>query len=155
MFSDVELTSILGRLTGYFRSRGAGCDAEDLASEAVSRCVPAWQRGQTIRLSYVWLAARTTWVDYQRRRHGMVTCSLDELAVDPSYEMDDPEEYPEWFQDLAPEDREILVLRVRGYDNRGAAEVRGMSRKTVWGRIRAVRTCLSEHYDPEGALKRA
>lgn len=151
--SGDELASVMVQLVAYFRQRSPHCDAEDLAANTVARCVRAWQRGQKVRMGYVYSAARSVLVDWQRRQHGVPVYSLEELVTDPSYEMADPEELPAWFDQLSDSERETLALRVAGHDNTSIATLRGEPRKRVWVRLRGVRKLVLASAVFEGALE--
>lgn len=122
----------------------AGCDAEDVAAEAILRAWLAERRGQTIHPSYAYRAARTILVD--RNRHAVcVRRYLEHFAplLPTSTPGLDAALPPDALAGLPPWQRTVMEARLRGDTMPEIAEDRGVSlhavkqaQRRAWKRLR-------------------
>lgn len=132
----------------YLRRRGAGDEADDLASQAVLKCLLAERRGQQINDSYFYAAAQSGLIDWHRRLKRQPAVSIERLSG-AGWQVAAPEVSPdEGFEQLIPlsalpvRQRRALLLRASGMDQYEVAAAMGCSVYSVRGLWRLARQRL-------------
>ena len=128
-----------GRLIAWFTTRSVGYLAEELADQTIERCLRAERRGQRVKDSYVFYAARSVEIDELRSRW------YRDVPIDGQYPMTTRFDAPEALELLAgltALERRLVVLKAAGYYRRELMASEGLGRDQIRNRVDRLRDKL-------------
>ena len=148
--ADPERYPLLrAKLISWFKTRGMGYLAEELADRTFEKCLRMERKGKQLRDGYVFAAARSVEIDERRARVGRVVPRQEERLLDrhtTTTRFDTPEAM-ELLASLTPIERRVVLLRAAGYRDRETGPRLAITRKSVSKRMMLLRKKLRTRRD--------